>query len=180
MSAPSSHTPQTSLLGRRLPLALAAVLALSVFSLFAADEEKPINTADLLPDGTIMFAEIAPWSHWSKDFSKTSLAQIFAEPEVRQFLAGPFSQISYLIKHTTGDAKLAAPDANAPPVAPAPPVPPAPAVQKKPDGAVPNAISSMLDVASQFTSGPFSVAVRFSPDDAQAGRMPAVAVISRA
>ena len=37
---------------------------------------------------------------------------------------------------------------------------------------------TVMDVAAQFTPGPFAVAVRFSPEDAQAGRMPAVAVIA--
>ena len=142
----------------RRALLLGVILALNALALYAADEEKQVSTPDILPEGTIMYAEIAPWAAWSRDFSKTSLAKIFAEPEVRQFLAGPFSQISYLIRRTTGQAPAEAP--------------------KKQDESVPNAFSTVMDVASQLTPGPFAVAVRFSPEDAQAGRMPAVAVIA--
>jgi hypothetical protein len=137
---------------------LVLVTLFSLPALRAADDEKQVSTPDILPDGTIMYAEIAPWENWSRDFAKTSLAKIFAEPEVRQFLAGPFSQISYLIRQTTGQKPVEAP--------------------RKPDEPAANAFSTVMDVASQFTPGPFAVAVRFSPEDAQAGRMPAVAVIA--
>ena len=149
-----------------LLVALSTVLAPRV--VFGADDdkaEKQVNSPDLLPDGTIMYAEIASWSSWSKDFSKTSLAKIFAEPEVRQFLAGPFSQISYLIKKTT----TANPNDPNAPVAPKP---------DPKDPATPNPLSTVLDIASQLTPGPFTVAVRFSPEDAAAGRLPAVALMA--
>jgi hypothetical protein len=137
------------------------VLAVTSFISFAGDADKRPVTPEILPDGTIMYAEIAPCAQWSKDFAKTSLAQVFGEPEVRQFLAGPFSQISSLIKKAT----------------------PAGEPQKAPEGEQPkptpvqNAVNSVLDVLGQFTPGPFVVAVRFSPEDAQAGRAPAVAVM---
>ncbi len=153
---------------RSAMFALALLVALTSVAAprvaYGAEEEKLVNSAEILPDGTIMYAEIAAWSNWSKDFSKTSLAKIFAEPEVRQFFAGPFSQITYLIKNTT--------NANPANVVP-PPV--------KPDGKdapTANALSTVLDLASQLTPGPFTVAVRFSPDDAAAGRLPAVALMA--
>ena len=148
---------------------VALALCLAPLVSFAAEEEKQVTAAELLPEGTIMVAEVAAWSTWSRDFSRTSLAKIFAEPEVRQFLAGPFSQISYLIKRTTQPQA----NPNEPNLPPAPP-----AVPAKGDAATPNAISSVLDIASQLTPGPFTVAVRFSPEDAAAGRLPAVALMA--
>ncbi|HYF48223.1 MAG TPA: hypothetical protein VEJ63_02390, partial [Planctomycetota bacterium] len=71
-----------------------AILLTTCFSLLAAEPAPVQKLADVLPDGTIMYAELAPWSKWSKDMGDTAIAKIFAEPEVRQFLAGPFSQIS--------------------------------------------------------------------------------------
>ena len=122
--------------------------------------------ADILPEGTIMFADIRPWSEWSADFSKTGMAQICSEPEVRQFLAGPFSQISYLIKHATEPKDVQKEGPQVPPPAQA-------AVPAK----GPNVISVGLDMLASVTPGPFSVAVRYSPDDAQAKRPPAVVAI---
>lgn len=140
---------------------LSLAFAVVSFVSMAADGDPTPATADILPEGTIMYAEVAPCSQWSKDFARTSLAQIFAEPEVRQFLAGPFSQVSNLIKKAT-------PLAEPPKASEGEPSKPSP---------VNNAVNSVLDVLNQFTPGPFVVAVRFSPDDALAGRPPAVAIM---
>ncbi|HYG74112.1 MAG TPA: DUF3352 domain-containing protein [Planctomycetota bacterium] len=128
----------------------------------ASAGEKAPTIADILPDGTIMFAEVATWSHWSKDFNNTSLARIFSEPEVRTFLAGPFSQVSTLIRKAT--------ELKENPDAPAPKAP-------APQPGTANAVSSFFALMSDLARGPFSVAVRYSPEDAQAKRVPAVAVV---
>lgn len=143
----------------RLLPALALILV-SSFS-FAGEPEKANRIADILPDGTIMFAEISPWKEWSRDFSHTAVAKIASEPEIRTFLAGPFYQISMLIKKSAEATKDAA-------AAPQPAPPPAEAG---------NVISTFFNMMSEVTRGPFAVAVRYSPDDAQAKRMPAVAAI---
>src|ERR1041384_28677 len=116
-------------------IAVPFVVIVLSFASFAADGDKPV-TAEILPDGTIMYAEIAPCAQWSKDFSKTSLAQIASEPEVKQFLAGPFSQISTLIKKAMPPAP-----APAEPVKPTEPSP------------VTNAFNAVLDTLGQFTPG---------------------------
>lgn len=141
---------------RRLSVLFCAIV-LSVSALGIAGEAQP-RLADVLPDGTIMFAEVSPWSNWSKDFSKTSVARIFSEPEVRTFLAGPFSQVSTLIRKA---AEAQAPEN--------PPAKPAPGET--------NVVTSFFQVMSDVARGPFSLAVRYSPDDAQAKRIPAVAVM---
>ena len=142
---------------RRLSAVFCAVV-LSLSSLCVSAGEALPRLADVLPDGTIMFAEVSPWSSWSKDFSKTSVAQIFSEPEVRTFLAGPFSQVSMLIRKA---AEAKTPDN-----------PPA-----KPGPGEANVVTSFFQVMSDVAHGPFSVAVRYSPEDAQAKRVPAVAVM---
>jgi hypothetical protein len=124
----------------------------------AEDASKPV--AEILPDGTIMFVQITPWADWSRDFSKTALAKVFSEPEVKKFMAGPFSQISQIIKRLTESKQ---PDDRNPPPPPEP-------------GAA-NAISHALDTLASVTPGPHALAVRFSEDDARAKRPPAVAVI---
>ncbi len=139
------------------PRQLSAVFCAVVLSVSAFAGEASLRLADVLPDGTIMFAEVSPWSNWSKDFSKTSVAQIFSEPEVRTFLAGPFSQVSMLIRKA---AEVKGPEAPPPP---------------KPGEA--NVVTSFFQLMSDVARGPFSVAVRYSPDDAQNKRAPAVAVL---
>jgi hypothetical protein len=130
---------------------------------FAGEAEKSSKLADVLPEGTIMYAEISPWSQWSRDFSKTSVAKIASEPEIRTFLAGPFYHISMLIRKTAEVKNEPAPA-------------PQPAPQKAP-AETNNIISTFFNMMSEVTRGPFSVAVRYSPEDAQAKRMPAVAAI---
>ena len=134
-----------------------SLLLLSCVCVRGAEAEKAPAIADILPEGTIMFADVRPWAEWSKDFSNTAIAKIFSEPEVRAFLAGPSNQISSLIKKATearaGDA-------------------PKPAAANTPE-----VITAALDVLSGFTPGPFSIAVRYSAEDAQAKARPAVAVI---
>jgi hypothetical protein len=127
----------------------------------AGEPAAPKPMAETLPDGTIMFAQITPWSDWSRDFSKTSLARIFSEPEVKTFLAGPFAQISQLIKRVTETNQ---PEKKADP---------APAA----DPNTSNAISYSLDMLGTIAPGPHGIAVRFSEEDARAKRPPAVAVI---
>jgi hypothetical protein len=139
--------------------------ALVVSSVICAGEaEKTARIADILPDGTIMYAELSQWRNWSGDFSKTSLAKIFAEPEVRMFLAGPFSQISTLIRNATQGApeRVGAPQ------------PPAPKPAAPEAGTV---VSTFFNMMNEVARGPFAVAVRYSPEDAQAKRAPAVAAI---
>ena len=123
-----------------------------------AGEADSKTIADILPEGTIMFAEIAPWSRWSMDFSKTSVSKICSEAEVQQFLAGPFIQITNLIKSATekkNDQTL----------------------EQDKEKNAPGGFATFMEVIRNFAPGPLAVAVRYSPEDAQAGRVPAVAVI---
>ena len=127
-------------------------------------EEKVPAIADVLPEGTIMFAEISPWANWSRDFSRTALAKVAAEPEVRTFFSGPFMQVSQLIKRATD----------------AVPAPGQPVAEPK-LGPKPNDPQTMLTdffrVMSDIARGPFSVGVRYSAEDAQAKRIPAVVML---
>ncbi len=133
-----------------------AMVVCAAASLCAGEAEALPQLADTLPEGTIMFAGIQPWSQWSADFSKTSIARICNEPEVRTFLAGPFNQVSYLIKKTM--------EQDGPP-------------KQGKAAETPNAFISSLNILSEFAPGPFSVMARYAPEDAQAKRPPAVAVL---
>ena len=155
-----------------LPILAICAFAVCSAATFAEEVEKPAAVlvakpnaiADILPEGTIMFADLRPWGEWSADFSKTAVAQIFSEPEVRQFMAGPFSQISYLIKRSTEVQAAAGPEVPNP--NPNPPL-----------NKTPNFVSAAFQVLGSITPGPFSIAVRYSAEDAQAKRPPAVAAI---
>jgi hypothetical protein len=140
-----------------------AVAGILVLAISAVAAEKPLSVPDILPEGTIVYAEIGPWAQWSKDFSETALAKVFSEPEVRTFLAGPFAQVAALIKKVTEE--------KTPPNAPPPPPAPGPAA------GAPGAIASLFQVLGEAARGPMVVAVRYSADDAQAKRPPAIAVI---
>ena len=77
--------------------AVLLVLA-AVWPAAAEEAAKPVPIVEILPEGTIILAEIKPCAQWSRDFSQTALANIFGESEVKEFLAGPLSQISQLFK----------------------------------------------------------------------------------
>jgi len=146
----------------------------------AAPAAQQLSTAEILPEGTIILTEIKPWAQWSKDFSQTAVARIFAEPEMREFLAGPLARISELIKRLRhAPAAAPVPPAPAPGAAPAAP-PAAPAVPAAPEEKKteePGACACALDFLSDFTPGPYAVAVRYSAEDAVAKRAPAMAII---
>ncbi|MCY3022756.1 MAG: DUF3352 domain-containing protein [Planctomycetota bacterium] len=149
---------------RCLPLAvrvgLVVALCLAATSALRAGEPaKAPRIADILPDGTILFVECSPWKNWSEDFKKTAPAQILEDPEVRSFLEGPISRLSALF--TSAGQPKPAPEAK-PPEQP---------------GTAGAAAATLLNTLSSLTRGPFSVAVRYSADDAKAQKTPAVAIM---
>lgn len=127
--------------------------------------EKTQPFAEIMPDGTIMCAEVSSLNQWSKDFDQTALAHIMGEPEIRQFLAGPFAHISFILKKAA-EARQQEQGAQ-----------PQPAPQPAEGQAGPNAFSTLLRGLNELAHGPFGVAVRFSPEDAQMNRQPAVLVM---
>src|SRR5438132_742729 len=56
---------QSSIVIRHL-LLLGVAVFLTLPALRAADDDKQA-TPEILPEGTIMYAEIAPWETWSRD-----------------------------------------------------------------------------------------------------------------
>jgi hypothetical protein len=124
----------------------------------AGEAEKPVRIAEVLPEGTILMVESAPWSYWAADFDKTALAQIAREPEVQKFLEGPLNQLATLF--TRPGAGAPPPEAKAPPGGP--------------QGGAAKAVQALFEMLGSMAGGPFSVAVRYSPDDAQAKKAPAV------
>lgn len=150
---------------RRL-VCLCAVLSLA---LRGADAEVNLSAPEILPEGTILYVEISPWKNWAADFSRTALAQIAAEPDVRAFCAGPFASLSKVFQ--TAAPQGTAPEKTLPPAVAAP----------ADAGVVPprtrELAGAFFSMMQQFAPGPYTAAVRYSAEDEAAKRAPAWAAI---
>ncbi len=146
--------------GVALRLLSALVLCVGA-GVWAGEMPPPLpSAAEMLPEGTVLYVQIAPWSKWSSDFSHTSLSQIFTEPEVRTFLAGPFERLTQVLNQTL----VPAPQAGTAPT----PATPAPETHR---------LQSVVSAINEWAPGPCTVAAKFSAADAQAKRPVAVAVV---
>lgn len=131
----------------------------------AADAEPVLSAPDILPEGTILYVDISPWKNWSADYSKTALAKITSEPDVRAFFAGPFANLSKALQSKPeGEAPKKIDElmnANPPGI-----------------GAKTREITSaFFAMMEQFAPGPYTAAVRYSQEDELAKRPPAWAAI---
>ncbi|MGD0089042.1 MAG: hypothetical protein ABSE73_03910 [Planctomycetota bacterium] len=161
---------------------LGAALLLFLGAARAGEAAQNPRIPDLLPEGTVMLIHVAPWEQWANDFRQTAPAQIWNEPEVRAFLEGPWNRLSAPAKRAeqakpAGEAKvLAAPGVAGEVLAGAKAFfeTLGGLVQSIRDIKLEKPLADMLD---SMARGPFTIAVRYSAEDARAQKSPAIIAI---
>ena len=153
---------QTMLSFGRLTLAGVALCAAVFIGQGAATaEDAPASPppGQFLPQGTFLYIHVAPWKDFGSSWDKTSLAKICAEPEVQAFLSVPMNRLSALIRRA---------------------FPKAQGEQQPPPKEDPNELTlgKILSQMDEVMPGPCTLMMKYSAEDKQAGKVPAVALIT--
>lgn len=112
----------------------------------------------MLPQGTFLYLQVAPWKDFGASWDKTSLAKICADAEVQAFLSVPMNRLSALIRKAFPKSQSA----------------PQPPAQEDPNELT---LSKILSHMDEIMPGPSTLLMKYSAEDKQVGKLPAVALI---